>query len=77
MERYYQKEIIASKSKRKVVRAGRRLGKTAAMVCHMLHFAFTHEESVQIFATPYDNQAKLIYDEFKQSQERMKEIRNK
>lgn len=61
--RYYQKEIIASKSKRKVVRAGRRLGKTAAMVCHMLHFAFTHEESVQIFATPYDNQAKLIYDE--------------
>lgn len=61
--RDYQKEILLDPANQKVIRAGRRLGKTATMVVNMLHFATTNPETVQIFATPYDNQARLIYDE--------------
>ena len=61
--RDYQKEILLDPANQKVIRAGRRLGKTATMVVNMLHFAQTNPETIQIFATPYDNQAKLIYDE--------------
>lgn len=61
--RYYQKEILLDPAGQKVIRAGRRLGKTATMVVNMLHVAITQPETIQIFATPYDTQAKLIYDE--------------
>lgn len=61
--RDYQKEILLDPANQKVIRAGRRLGKTATMVVNMLWFATTNPETIQIFATPYDNQARLIYDE--------------
>ena len=72
--RYYQKDILLDPANQKVIRAGRRLGKTATMVVNMLWFANTNPETVQIFATPYDNQAKLIYDELMKSLEEYSDI---
>lgn len=49
-----------------VARCGRRTGKTVSMVIYMLWYAFTHEDSIQVVATPYESQIKLIFDMLRQ-----------
>ena len=63
----YQSQIIRCKSKRQVVRAGRRLGKSLALVVKILHRAFTWTEtkskstySIVIF-TPNQSQLNTIF----------------
>ena len=41
---------------------GRRTGKTTTMVIHILWYAFTHKDSRQVIATPYDSQIRMIFD---------------
>lgn len=64
--RWYQKKMLRDKSVRKVSRCGRRVGKTLTMCTHILWYAFTHENSKQVIATPYDSQVTLIFDMLKQ-----------
>lgn len=47
---YYQSEYINCTSKNKVMRFGRRLGKTEGMIVDMLHAALTGEEKILIIA---------------------------
>lgn len=64
----YQSQLIRCKSKRIVVRAGRRIGKTAALVVRLLHKAFTYDSvragkptfNIVIF-TPNQSQIRLIF----------------
>lgn len=64
----YQSQLIRCKSKRVVVRAGRRIGKTAALVVRLLHKAFTYDSqragkptfNIVIF-TPNQSQIRLIF----------------
>ncbi len=60
--RDYQIEMLRDKSVRKVSRCGRRIGKSLTMVTHILWYAFTHKNSKQVVATPYDSQVSLIFD---------------
>jgi replicative DNA helicase len=64
--RDYQKAMLNSKSIRKVSRCGRRIGKTITMCIHILWYAFTHANSKQVVATPYESQISLIFDMLKQ-----------
>lgn len=67
--RWYQEEILRHPHHRKVLRCGRRIGKTWSMIAHMLWVSFTGNGgkkphgAICIVATPYDTQARLIYDE--------------
>ncbi len=70
--RWYQKQILRHPHHRRVLRCGRRIGKTTTMIIHMLWVAFTSNSgqcaekgATCIVATPYDNQARLIFDELK------------
>lgn len=60
--RDYQQNMLLTKSVRKVSRCGRRIGKTITMCVHMLWYAFTHTNSKQVVATPYDSQVTMIFD---------------
>ena len=64
--REYQRNMLEDKSIRKVSRCGRRIGKTFTMVVHILWYAFTHANSKQVIATPYDSQVTLIFDMIRQ-----------
>lgn len=62
----YQEQLIRCKSRKMVVRAGRRIGKTAALVVRLLHRSFTwfpKESSVYdiIIFTPNQAQIDLIF----------------
>jgi hypothetical protein len=41
-------------------------GKTSSMVMHIIWFAYTHRDSKQIIATPYQSQIDLIFDMIRQ-----------
>lgn len=63
----YQSQIIRCKSKRLVVRAGRRVGKSAGIIVRILHRAFTWKSdgikpnyNIVIF-TPNQSQIKLLF----------------
>ena len=60
--RWYQEEILRDKSNRKVLRCGRRVGKTFTMAIHMLWYAFTHAGRPQIVVTPYESQISVIFE---------------
>jgi replicative DNA helicase len=60
--RPYQVEMLRDKTRRKVSRMGRRTGKTTTMVIFILWYAFTHKDSQQVIATPYDSQIRMIFD---------------
>lgn len=63
--RWYQVDMLRNKSKRKVSRCGRRIGKTWTMCIHILWYAFTHGKSRQVIATPYEAQITLIFDQLR------------
>jgi replicative DNA helicase len=70
--RWYQEEILKHPHHRKILRCGRRIGKTWTMTAHMLWVAFTcnggkniKKGATCLVATPYDSQAREIFDQLK------------
>lgn len=61
--RWYQEEMIACSANWKVVRAGRRLGKTAAISVIALHHAFTNDHHTVLVVAPYQSQVAKIFQE--------------
>ena len=61
--RAYQALMLRDPSTRKVLRAGRRLGKTAYLAVLMLHYAYTHNHGRVLVLTPMKSQAEVIFKE--------------
>lgn len=91
-EQEYQSLILRCSSKRKVLRLGRRLGKSEAMVISILHYLFTNSPKIQrwdedakmyvdgfstiLVLTPYLSQVKLIFNRIRELVERNPELKN-
>jgi hypothetical protein len=61
--RVYQILILRHPSLRKVLRAGRRLGKTFTMAINLLHYSYTHKDGRCLVIAPMKTQVELIYQE--------------
>ena len=62
MPRWYQKELLRCSSLKKVVRAGRRCGKTAAMAVKILHLLYTNKDFLILVVCPYQSQVKRLFE---------------
>lgn len=62
--RWYQEEMLDCTADKKVIRAGRRLGKTAALVILCLWKIFTNNNYSILVIAPYQAQVDKIFDEF-------------
>ena len=61
--RVYQILILRDPSLRKVLRAGRRLGKTFSLAVQLLHYSYTHKDGRSLVIAPMKTQVELIYQE--------------
>lgn len=61
--RVYQTLILRDPGLRKVLRAGRRLGKTFSMAIYLLHYSYTHTDGRSLVIAPMKTQVELIYQE--------------
>ena len=61
--RVYQTLILRDPALRKVLRAGRRLGKTFSMALYLIHFSYTHKDGRCLVIAPMKTQVELIYQE--------------
>ena len=61
--RVYQTLILRDPSLRKVLRAGRRLGKTFSLAIQLLHYSYTHKDGRSLVIAPMKTQVELIYQE--------------
>jgi replicative DNA helicase len=61
--RVYQTLILRDPSLRKVLRAGRRLGKTFSMALYLIHYSYTHNDGRSLVIAPMKTQVELIYQE--------------
>lgn len=61
--RVYQTLILRDPSLRKVLRAGRRLGKTFSMAVALLHYSYTNKDGRCLVVAPMKTQVELIYQE--------------
>jgi hypothetical protein len=61
--RVYQTLILRDPSLRKVLRAGRRLGKTFSMAIYLLHYSYTHKDGRCLVIAPMKSHVELIYQE--------------
>jgi replicative DNA helicase len=61
--RWYQEEILSCTALRKVVRAGRRVGKTIALAILALHKLATESDKNVLIIAPYEVQVTKIFDE--------------
>ena len=61
--RVYQILILRDQSLRKVLRAGRRLGKTFTLAITLLHYSYTHKDGRCLVIAPMKTQVELIYQE--------------
>jgi replicative DNA helicase len=61
--RAYQILILRHPSLRKVLRAGRRLGKTFTLAIQLLHYSYTHKDGRCLVVAPMKTQVELIYQE--------------
>lgn len=61
--RAYQILMLRDPSLRKVLRAGRRLGKTFTMSLILLHYSWTHNDGRCIVVAPMKSHVELIYQE--------------
>lgn len=59
--RWYQAQMLRDKSRKKVYRCGRRIGKTETMCIEALYQVNTNVEYVFVFVAPYENQIRLIF----------------
>jgi len=60
--RWYQKDLLNEKNPRKVVRMGRRTGKTVAMCYEMIWKAVTFGDRDILVVTPYQSQIDMIFE---------------
>ena len=61
--RVYQTLILRDPSLRKVLRAGRRLGKTFSMALYLIHYSYTHNDGRCLVIAPMKSHVELIYQE--------------
>jgi len=61
--RVYQTLMLRDPSLRKVLRAGRRLGKTFTMAVYLLHYSYTHKDGRCLVVAPMKSHVELIYQE--------------
>jgi hypothetical protein len=61
--RVYQILILRDPSLRKVLRAGRRLGKTTSLAIILLHYSYTNKDGRSLVVAPMKSQVELIYQE--------------
>jgi replicative DNA helicase len=61
--RVYQTLILRDEALRKVLRAGRRLGKTFSMALYLIHYSYTHKDGRSLVIAPMKTQVELIYQE--------------
>lgn len=61
--RAYQVLMLRHPNTRKVLRAGRRLGKTYTMAILLLHYSYTHNDGRCIVVAPMKSHVELIYQE--------------
>lgn len=61
--RVYQTLILRHPNNRRVLRAGRRLGKTYTMAILLMHYSYTHNDGRCIVVAPMKSQVELIYQE--------------
>ncbi len=61
--RWYQEEVMSCTAQKKVVRAGRRTGKTAAIVMLILWGIYTHANWSVLVIAPFQSQVTKIFDE--------------
>lgn len=61
--RVYQILILRDPALRKVLRAGRRLGKTFSLAIQLLHYSYTHKDGRSLVIAPMKTQVELIYQE--------------
>lgn len=61
--RVYQILILRDPSLRKVLRAGRRLGKTFSMAIQLLHYSYTRNDGRSLVVAPMKTHVELIYQE--------------
>jgi replicative DNA helicase len=61
--RVYQILILRHPSLRKVLRAGRRLGKSFSMAIQLLHYSYTHKDGRCLVVAPMKSHVELIYQE--------------
>lgn len=61
--RVYQMLILRDPSLRKVLRAGRRLGKSFSMAIQLLHYSYTHRDGRCLVVAPMKSHVELIYQE--------------
>lgn len=59
--RWYQAEMLRCSSNRKVVRAGRRIGKTDTIAVDILHYSFTNSSRRVLLVAPYKSQIEEIF----------------
>lgn len=61
--RAYQTLVLRDQNEKKIMRFGRRLGKTATMAFFSLWYAYTHNNGKIIIVAPMKSHVGLIYDE--------------
>ena len=61
--RVYQIVMLRDPSTRKVLRAGRRLGKTYCMALMLLHYSYTSQDGKCLVVAPMKSHVELIYKE--------------
>lgn len=64
--RWYQAEMLRDPSLKKVLRQGRRTGKTESMVLDMLWRSFTRRNYRCLTVTPYENQVRLQFQRLRE-----------
>ncbi|RMH18635.1 MAG: hypothetical protein D6698_06800 [Gammaproteobacteria bacterium] len=60
--RFYQQEVLSCTSKYKVIRQGRRSGKTEGAVVGILHKVFTNSNYPVLIVAPYESQINVIFE---------------
>ena len=61
--RWYQEEMMSCSAQKKIVRAGRRVGKTTCIVVLIGWLLYTHEDFTILVIAPYQAQVTKIFDE--------------
>ena len=61
--RVYQTLILRDPALRKVLRAGRRLGKTFSLALYLIHYSYTQKDGRCLVIAPMKTQVELIYQE--------------
>lgn len=61
--RYYQEEILRCSAQKKVIHAGRRVGKSTALAVDALHKACTNSNFRVLIVAPYQDQVDLLFEQ--------------